>query len=219
MSDPTEERGFWKWPKSKWLLGIPIGGFVMIGVGAAGLLVMNKVLHATSTSEFCLSCHTHQGISVAEFEAASHSYNNTGVRAECADCHLPDPEEKFFHYLLAKIIVSKDIFAEIRGVANTDEKYEAHRGEWAKKVWTEYRENESEYCLHCHQFDHMTIESQPRLAQRRHQRAIENGQSCIDCHQGIAHKLPENWEAIWDEVEENTASVSPAEGTKVAAGD
>ena len=55
MSDPSEKRGLWKWPKSKWLLGIPLGGFLMLGVGAVGLLVMNKVLHATSTSEVCLS--------------------------------------------------------------------------------------------------------------------------------------------------------------------
>ena len=140
------------------------------------------------------------------------------MRAEGADCHLPDPEEKWLHSVMMQLVVSLDIIAEIRGVANTDEKYEAHRAEWARKVWTEYRENESEYCLHCHQFDHMTIADQPRLAQRRHTRALDTGQSCIDCHQGIAHKLPENWEQIWDEVEQETASVVPATGTKLAEG-
>jgi nitrate/TMAO reductase-like tetraheme cytochrome c subunit len=221
MSEPSgKERKFWKWPKSKWLLGIPIGGFVMMGVGAAGLLGMNYALHATSTSEFCLSCHTHKGISEQEFASAGHSFNGTGIRAECADCHLPNPEEKWFSYVKMKMIVSLDIFAELRGVANTPEKYEAKRGEWAKHVWTEYRKNDSEFCRHCHEFDHMTIEQQPRLAQRRHKHAMENGQTCIDCHQGIAHALPENWEEIWDEVVEKTSKTASTEtGTRLASGD
>ncbi|MGB5211249.1 MAG: NapC/NirT family cytochrome c [Gammaproteobacteria bacterium] len=211
MSSESEKKGsvLWKRPSSKWLLGIPIGGFLMLVVGAAGLLVMNTVLHVTSTTEFCLSCHTHTVNSVDEYEASSHANNASGVRAQCADCHLPNPEEHWFRYVGMKMIVSLDIIAEIRGIAHDPADYEAHRGPWAKKVWIEYRENKSEFCLHCHAFDHMVEADQPRMAQRRHSKAEERGQSCIDCHQGIVHKLPENWDQIWNEVEEETAYLSP----------
>jgi cytochrome c-type protein NapC len=39
----------------------------------------------------------------------------------------------------------------------------------------------------------MDIAKQSRPAQRMHRTAIEKGQTCIECHQGIAHKLPAGW--------------------------
>ncbi|MEJ2576052.1 MAG: NapC/NirT family cytochrome c [Gammaproteobacteria bacterium] len=46
----------------------------------------------------------------------------------------------------------------------------------------------------CHHFDAMDLEEQDRYAAKRHQRAIEEGETCIECHQGIAHKLPKEAE-------------------------
>jgi len=200
--------GLWKKPSTKWLLGIPIGGFLMVIVGAAGMLVMNTVLHATSTTEFCLGCHSHTVNTTAEYEASSHANNASGVRASCASCHLPDPEEHWFRYVGMKMIVSLDVITEIRGTVDAPADYEAHRGPWAKKVWTEYRENGSEFCMHCHEFDHMVVDDQPRMAQNRHSKAQERGQTCIDCHQGIVHRLPEDWDQIWAEVEAETAHLT-----------
>jgi cytochrome c-type protein NapC len=34
-------------------------------------------------------------------------------------------------------------------------------------------------------------ESRPR---KKHPKAMEQGKTCIDCHKGIAHKLPEGYE-------------------------
>ncbi|MBF0219863.1 MAG: NapC/NirT family cytochrome c, partial [Gammaproteobacteria bacterium] len=37
----------------------------------------------------------------------------------------------------------------------------------------------------------MDLELQDRTARSRHSRAPMNGQTCIECHKGIAHELPD----------------------------
>ena len=51
---------------------------------------------------------------------------------------------------------------------------------------------DSRECRNCHQKVWMDLSAQWGGAQRNHDIAIKNGHlTCIDCHQGIAHKLPE----------------------------
>jgi len=189
----TEERnGFWtrlwKQPRSKWLLGIPLGGFVALVIGGFAFLGIETTLHATSSPEFCYACHSHEQFITPEYEAASHFRNQAGVRAECADCHLP---HGFFDLAIKKVIVSKDIIPEMMGKISTREKYEANRLHMAEKTWREFKRTDSKYCKHCHSIDAMDFEAQGRTAGRRHQTMEERGQTCIDCHYGIVHELPE----------------------------
>ena len=50
----------WSRPEAKWRLGIPLGALLAFGLGAAALGTTNYVLHATSTTEFCYTCHSHE---------------------------------------------------------------------------------------------------------------------------------------------------------------
>ena len=68
----------------------------MLLIGAAGLQVMNTVLHETSTSEFCNACHSHTNHTMEEHAILSHYQNKTGVRAECHSCYLPSMEDEWF---------------------------------------------------------------------------------------------------------------------------
>jgi nitrate/TMAO reductase-like tetraheme cytochrome c subunit len=192
---------FWRQPSAKWLLGIPLGGFVAFVAGAIGLGIFNWTLHSTSTTEFCFKCHSHENFIRPEYQASSHFRNNSGVTAGCADCHLP---HGWFEYTWTKMVVSLDVIPELAGKIGTREKYEAHRAEMAKKVWVESRLDGSEYCHHCHDKAQMAVDDQGKMAQRRHRKAAEEGTPCIDCHQGIVHALPEDWETIWAEVEKET---------------
>lgn len=45
-------------------------------------------VHYTSSTEFCLSCHSMR-ISGEEYKTSMHFRNASGVRAECKDCHIP----------------------------------------------------------------------------------------------------------------------------------
>jgi nitrate/TMAO reductase-like tetraheme cytochrome c subunit len=196
-----QRSGFWGrlWarPKSRWLLGIPLGGLVMLGVGAAGLGSVNWVVHETSSTEFCFACHSHQQFIRPEYEASSHFKNAVGVRAGCSDCHLP--HDNWFELMYTKALVSTDIIGELAGKISTKEKYEAHRGEMAQKVWTQLLANDSKFCRSCHSFQAMSLEAQGGMPARMHAKAMKSGQTCVECHRGIVHTLPENAEQLWNE--------------------
>ncbi len=192
MTDNDENRWsrLWKQPSKRWRLGIPIGGLCAFVLGAIALGLTNYTLHATSKTEFCYTCHSHEQFIKPEYEASSHYSNQAGVRAGCADCHLP--QDNWFAYVGRKAVVSFDIIPELMGKLDTAEKYEAHRAEMAESVWREYKENDSAYCRTCHSLAAMNLEAQDRRAARRHSKAEENGETCIDCHYGLVHAEPES---------------------------
>ena len=80
MNEASNNGGskWWRRPKARWLLGIPLGGFIAFGLGAIALGTTNAVLHATSTNEFCFSCHSHDAFIRPEYEASSH-FSNVGL--------------------------------------------------------------------------------------------------------------------------------------------
>jgi len=196
MTEPNESP-LWRRPSRKWLLGIPLGGLVAFLLGAVALGTFNWVLHETGQNEFCFTCHSHELFIRPEYEASSHFSNTAGVQANCGDCHIP---HGWWGTVWLKTRASLDILPELTGKLGTAEKFEAQRREMAMAVWRDYLNRESDYCGTCHALDRMLMENQERRAARRHAKAQETGQSCIECHQGIVHKLPENWREAWDEV-------------------
>lgn len=162
------------------IIGVVIGWLTLSGTAA--------VLHATSTTEFCVSCHT-MDKPLLEYQSSVHFSNQKGIRAECSDCHIP---QEPLDYLITKIRASKDIYHEfITGKIDTDAKYEEHRLGMAETVWAQMRENDSATCRSCHSWDAMETYDQSKSAQELHVYAQENNQTCIDCHKGVAHFAPQ----------------------------
>jgi cytochrome c-type protein NapC len=50
--------------------------------------------------------------------------------------------------------------------------------------------NDSQECRNCHNYQYMDFTEQGRRAVNTHSVAFAQGQTCIDCHKGIAHQLP-----------------------------
>jgi nitrate/TMAO reductase-like tetraheme cytochrome c subunit len=198
---PPERKSLWSrlWaqPRKRWMLGIPLGGLLMLGVGAVGLGSVNWVVHETSSTEFCFQCHSHQQFIRPEYEASMHFKNAVGVRAGCSDCHLP--HDNWFELMYTKALVSTDVFRELAGKISTAEKYEANRGEMAQKVWAQMLANDSKFCRSCHSFEAMSFDAQRPMPARQHRKAMASGKTCIECHRGIVHALPENQEQLWNE--------------------
>jgi trimethylamine-N-oxide reductase cytochrome c-type subunit TorC len=165
------------------ILWILLAGII---IGAALLAGTATIMHKTSDTEFCVSCHTMQQ-PLAEYQGSVHFQNTKGIRAECADCHVPHQP---LDYLATKIGALKDIWGEMSGKIDTPEKYETHKLAMAQKVWKDLKASDSATCRSCHDFKAMDILAQKPEARKQHPVAIKNGETCIDCHKGVAHILP-----------------------------
>ena len=181
----------WRIPRYRIMLGIPVGGLLMFVVGIVFVAVTGVVIHATGTEKFCISCHEMEATVYQEYVATSHYNNASGVRATCSDCHIP---QEWPDKLIVKTVSGiKDITHHLLGTLDTAEKFEAHRARMAEQVWEAMRKTDSRECRHCHSYEAMELSLQGRSASRKHSaewRERKN-ETCIDCHQGLVHKLPE----------------------------
>nr|WP_255725415.1 NapC/NirT family cytochrome c [Photobacterium sp. OFAV2-7] len=161
------------------LIGLAVGWVTLGGT--------QVIMHSTSDTEFCLSCHTMQ-IPYEEYQGSIHFSNAKGIRAECSDCHIPsDP----IGYVWTKIRASKDIYHEfVTGKIDDEEKYEEHRMEMAQMVWDQMKSNDSATCRSCHELDAMDTYEQSEDAIKMHDYGGANNLTCIDCHKGVAHFPP-----------------------------
>jgi len=167
------------------ILGVGLGAVLVAGAlmagGAAGLAW-------TNTESFCISCHEMRDNVYAEYKDTVHSKNRTGVRAICSDCHVPREPGPM---LLRKMRATLELYGHFVGTIDTKEKFEAHRAELAKRVWTRMKQTDSLECRNCHHEDAWSAELQSEKSKNRHGKGRADGKTCIDCHYGIAHKEPE----------------------------
>ena len=145
----------------------------------------NTAMEATNELEFCIGCHEMEENVYEEYVPTIHHSNRTGVRAVCSDCHVP---KSWGHKMVRKIKASKEVFYWMMGKIDTPEKFDEHRLELAKNVWKTMKETDSRECRNCHNLESMNPEFQRPRARKQHLNAFETGQTCIDCHKGIAHK-------------------------------
>ncbi|MCF7983016.1 MAG: NapC/NirT family cytochrome c [Thiohalocapsa sp.] len=164
---------------------IVVAAVFIAGVVFAGLF--NVGMAYTNEMDFCISCHTME-TNYKEYTETLHYKNQSGVQATCADCHVP---KEFVPKMVTKIIAAKDVYHEIIGTISTPEKFEAHRWDMASRVWKKMERSDSRECRTCHQLANMDLSEQGRSARSRHARAEEKGQTCIDCHTGVAHVEPD----------------------------
>lgn len=169
-------------------------GVLLIAGFAAGIVFWggyNWAMELSNTEVFCVSCHEMRNTVFKELKESPHFSNPSGVRATCADCHVP---RAWQHKFVRKIRATNELMHKMLGSIDTPEKFEAKRLELARNVWKEMKATDSRECRNCHDFAAMNFEGQNRLAKRQHGKAIEKGETCIDCHKGIAHKLPKDWD-------------------------
>lgn len=156
-----------------------IGGIVFWGA-------FNTGMEATNTEAFCASCH--EPI-VKEIKETIHYANRSGVRAICSDCHVP---HKWTDKIVRKVQASKEVFAFLMGNISTDEKFYARRKHLAVREWQRMKENDSQECRNCHNFEFMDFSEQGPRSVKQHSTALASGdKTCVDCHKGIAHQLPD----------------------------
>ncbi len=159
--------------------------FIVLGIVLWG--GFNTAMEATNTLKFCISCHEMESTVYQDYKHSVHASNPSGVRAGCPDCHVP---KEWFPKVVRKIQASAELYHWMVGTIDTKEKFEARRLYLAKRVWKTMKNNDSQECRNCHEFDSMDLVGQARFAARIHRDGISEGKTCIDCHKGIAHQLP-----------------------------
>lgn len=167
--------------------------WVILLIGTVGGVIMwgglNTGMEYTNHTEFCISCHT-MSQPYEELKKTVHYSNRSGTPIGCPDCHVASSKEPwdYARKLTMKVFAAKDVIGEITGVIDTPEKFEAHRLEMAKRVWKKMKAADSKECRNCHKFDRMDTSKQKERSVTKHEGAVEDGKTCIDCHKGIAHK-------------------------------
>ncbi|MGH8091481.1 MAG: NapC/NirT family cytochrome c [Rudaea sp.] len=151
----------------------------------------NTGMEATNTLTFCISCHEMRDNVYQEYKQTIHYSNRTGVRAICSDCHVP---HDWTAKIIRKIQASRELWGKLTGFVDTKEKFEAHRMELATREWARMKSVDSRECRNCHSFDAMSADKQRQSVYTKHMKAKADGQSCIDCHKGIAHHLPKEYQ-------------------------
>ncbi|MEX0759069.1 MAG: NapC/NirT family cytochrome c [Tistlia sp.] len=165
---------------------LTLGGFVFGVVFWGGF---NTVLEATNTEAFCVTCHEMYENPYQELQQTVHFTNRTGVRATCPDCHVP---HEWTDKIARKMQASKEVWGHIFGTISTQAKYQDHRLVMAKREWNRLKANDSHECRNCHRAEAMDLVKQNSRAERIHQQFLFTGErTCIDCHKGIAHRLPD----------------------------
>jgi cytochrome c-type protein NapC len=156
--------------------------FMVVGVIFWG--GFNTAMEATNTLTFCISCHEMEENVYQEYKKTVHYTNRSGVRATCSDCHVPDP---WVHKVVRKIQASNEIVHKVLGSINTPEKFDKKRLKLAKNVWNAMKTTDSRECRNCHDFDSMNPEDQKKRSRKQHINGMKAGNTCIDCHKGVAH--------------------------------
>lgn len=189
--------------RSFWLPSIrySAGSLLLVG-GFVGVLFwggFNWAMELTNTETFCISCHEMKDNVYKEYTETIHFTNRSGVRAICTDCHVP---KEWIHKVVRKIKATNELYHKVVGSVDTKEKFEAKRLDLAKRVWTTMKATDSRECRNCHDGQSMDFAKQESRSSKRHEEGFEEGKTCIDCHRGIAHKLPPGAQQAMDSIDQ-----------------
>ena len=196
MEDPHKPPSMLESLKGFFLRPSSLSATALVAIGmVSGLMfwgAFNTGMEATNSLVFCTSCHEMRDTVYQEYKETIHYKNRSGVRAICPDCHVP---KDWMHKFVRKIQASQELYGKfVSGIIDTPDKFEARRMELAQHVWATMKNNDSHECRNCHSWEAMDPHKQNARARSKMEQAQKEGKTCIDCHKGIAHLLPKEYE-------------------------
>ena len=168
------------------ILGTTVGGAIVFFI--AGIIFwggFHTAMEETNTLEFCIGCHEMEENVYQEYTPTIHYSNRTGVRATCPDCHVPRP-------------LGPQGGAQDPGQPGDLSQADGHGGYpgEVRRTPPDHGEagldgDEDDRFPGVPQLPQLRIHEPQVSAAPGPQAAPEclrDGQTCIDCHKGIAHK-------------------------------
>jgi len=173
-------------PSRQLSLGVlTLGGFTCGVLFWSGFTEGMNELHAEA---FCITCHEMRTTVFEELKSTIHYSNRSGVRATCPDCHVP---HGWTDRIARKMQASTELWGKIVGSIDTRAKFMARRQTLAEHEWERLKANDSLECRNCHRVNSFDLTRQSARAAAVHERwLLTREKTCIDCHKGIAHRLP-----------------------------
>jgi nitrate/TMAO reductase-like tetraheme cytochrome c subunit len=165
-------------------------GIAILGTGGV-LTLTEQAARQSETLEFCVSCHVMDATVFKEYKQTSHYSNASGMRATCADCHLPDRHApgEVVSYLSTKLGAARFVYSWATGRNSDPAQLVANREQLAERVWARMRADDSRACRRCHDDAAWNLAEQTSRAREQHLDGSKEGRTCIDCHDdGIAHE-------------------------------
>ena len=195
MDEPTAKQSRLRQLRNFFFRPSTLSLSAVVAIGMISGLVFwggfNTGMEATNQLAFCTACHEMRDTVFQEYKETIHYKNRSGVRAICPDCHVP---KDWTHKFVRKVQASKELYGKfVAGTIDTPEKFEAKRMELAKHVWKTMKDTDSRECRNCHSWDAMDPHKQSPRARTKMEQAQKEGKTCIDCHKGIAHLLPKEY--------------------------
>ncbi|MFA9388331.1 MAG: SUMF1/EgtB/PvdO family nonheme iron enzyme [Prolixibacteraceae bacterium] len=159
---------------------------IFFGVLFSGIVVnsFNAVNKATSSNDYCMSCHVHTETDRL-WKFSTHYNNNNGNVVNCIDCHLPPKEKGLVNYTLAKAKHGiKDIYGYYtKDSADFQWHLRSHPDIAVRYVY-------DDGCIKCHQnLFPSTLNSAGCEAHLFYEANAET-KSCISCHISVGHYNP-----------------------------
>ena len=172
-----------------------------------------------STDAWCTYCHLDQEYNPAAKLSFSKPHPLEPVEgkasARCVDCHLPagfwNATYAYTHYLSAT-----DLLGHFR------DREGERSGAWippaaarAYRVRNRLIESDSVTCSGCHVM--AEIKPKRKRGERAHQKAVDEKQTCIECHNNLVHRFVEVRSESPAETEDDAAEATPAETPDASA--
>lgn len=167
--------------KSNWMLFLLLFGAIFTTIVVATFSKVNK---ASSSNEYCISCHVHTNADNM-WRFSTHYNNDNGNVVNCIDCHLPPKENGLARYTFEK---AKQGINDIYGYYTKD----TSEFQWHLRshpdIAVRYTYDES--CIKCHQnLFPATLNSKGCEAHLFYEANTEE-KSCISCHISVGHYNP-----------------------------
>lgn len=161
-----------KWVKP--LVFIVLGGVIAFPLFSMTYYTMVR----TSTPQFCGSCHEIVP-AVETWKLSTHHNNDSGVVADCMDCHLPAPQRTFDFFYSKTYHGIKDVVAHF-----TMDEYDRE-----KNRQKAYASLENDQCMKCHRnLLHLPDNRGAMLAHRSVIYPMPGYEKrCVDCHRNLVH--------------------------------
>jgi cytochrome c nitrite reductase small subunit len=136
-------------------------------------------IEATSTPEFCMTCHEMKIVGEQGWEKSGHVHNSGGVVAECKDCHIP-PGLVPMLWTKARD-GSKDIFMHVFGESDP------YKIKWDEHGRTARKKISDSSCLRCHKNLIPDGASIKMIIAHREYKRLDGQKKCLDCHTNEFH--------------------------------